>query len=115
MYRNSAARDASGIRYFNVRFTDEADRLVRRRFKYHGDLSEAVEKSLAGLDESLPICNLRRSTKGARKAMKAPTQIGLPVPLFSQCREFCARRACSMNALINSAIVFHYGGQEIAV
>ena len=103
------------LRYFTVRFCDDTDRLVRRRFRYHGDLSEAVGRSLTRLDETLPIYNMRLRANGVRRVIKAPTQIGLPKALYLKCREFCKQRACSMNALINSAILFYYGRQEIAV
>jgi hypothetical protein len=110
MSLNSKSRQGGAVRYLNVRLCDEADKLVRRRFRYHGDLSGAVVRSLANLNENLHICNMRRRDNGAPRMKKRPTQIGLPVGIYEQCSVVCEQRSCSMNALINSAILFFYGG-----
>ena len=65
MSPNRKPRQPGVVRYLNVRFCDEADKLVRRRFRYHGDLSGAVVRSLTDLDENFPVCNMRRRTDGA--------------------------------------------------
>ena len=102
------ADDARDITYFNVRFTPEANRLVRssrRGLPQRGSLSERVRRSLEGVD--LERVSLLKRRRGGQKTPM--TQVGLPGDLFRRSKDVAALRQCSLNCLVNSAVLEHFG------
>lgn len=97
---------SKSVKYLNVRFLERADSLIRRRLRHQGDLSVSVQRCMRSVDlGQLPLENMQRGAK------RPATQVGLPVPMWEAARTVCAERKCSLNALINSAILHHLQSQ----
>jgi hypothetical protein len=88
---------------FQTRLLHKVDEMLRRRIRRHGDLSLFVQKSLEEMDlDSVEV--LRFHGKKVTSTTKA-TQVVMPVSLRKKLQGAAPARGCSMNELLNSAIL----------
>lgn len=88
---------------FQTRLLHKVDDLLRRRIRRHGDMSLFVQRSLEEIDlRSVDID--RFHGKKVLSTTKA-TQVVMPISLRKKLQEIAPERGCSMNELLNSAIL----------
>jgi hypothetical protein len=87
---------------FQTRLLYKVDSMLRRRIRRHGDMSLFVQRSLEGDLRSMEI--VRFHGKKVLSTTKA-TQVVMPVPLRKKLQEIASERGCSMNELLNSAVL----------
>lgn len=77
--------------------------MLRRKMRKHGDMSAFVRQSLEGVDLHA-IELIRFHGKKVVSTTKA-TQVVMPVSLRKRLQEVAPERGCSMNELLNSAVI----------
>jgi hypothetical protein len=88
---------------FQTRLIHKVDEMLRRRIRRHGDMSLFVKRSLEEIDlRSVEIG--RFHGKKVLSTTKA-TQVVMPVSLRKKLQEIAPERGCSMNELLNSAVL----------
>jgi hypothetical protein len=88
---------------FQTRLLHKVDAMLRRKMRKHGDMSAFVRQSLEEVDlRSVEL--LRFHGKKVLSTSKA-TQVVMPVGLRKKLQEVAPERGCSMNELLNSAII----------
>lgn len=88
---------------FQTRLLHKVDEMLRRRIRRHGDMSLFVQKSLEEMDlDSVEV--LRFHGKKVTSTTKA-TQVVMPVLLRKKLQGVAPVRGCSMNELLNSAVL----------
>jgi hypothetical protein len=88
---------------FQTRLVHKVDEMLRRRIRRHGDMSLFVQRSLEEVDlRSVDVD--RFHGKKILSTTKA-TQVVMPVPLRKKLQEIAPVRGCSMNELLNSAVL----------
>lgn len=98
-----------GRDYFNVRFTNEVGRVVRRqRLWRRGDLSRRVVQAVCAVD----LKNVALLDLGPSQSKEAMTQVSVPDAVSASLREWAVSRNCSVNRLINSAVLTYYGEER---
>lgn len=92
-----------------VRLTSDLNEWVRSRIRYQGELSELVVEALRNADlERVKLVELkgvsrpRYSENGALSVRG--TTVTLPLGVQEELKKVAESRACSMNALMNSAL-----------
>jgi hypothetical protein len=77
--------------------------MLRRKMRKHGDMSAFVRESLEDVDlQSIDL--VRFHGKKVLSTSKA-TQVVMPVALRKKLQDVAPERGCSMNELLNSAII----------
>lgn len=88
---------------FQTRLLYKVDGMLRSRIRRHGDMSLFVQKSLEEMDlDSVEV--LRFHGKKVTSTTKA-TQVVMPVSLRKKLQGAAPARGCSMNELLNSAVL----------
>lgn len=110
MRRKRKLVDASRLRrrpndlvVFQTRLMHKVDGMLRRRIRRHGDMSLFVQHSLEEVDLSSVEID-RFHGKKVLSTTKA-TQVVMPVSLRKRLQETAPERGCSMNELLNSAVL----------
>ncbi len=89
---------------FPIRLKEEADAMVRRRTKRKGDLVVLITQIL----ESVDLSDVQAA--GPMDVRDRPqTSVKLPKHLHSLLKKTAIARSVSMNALVNGAILKHFG------
>ena len=88
---------------FQTRLLHKVDEMLRRRIRRHGDMSLFVQRSLDEVD-LLSVEIGRFHGKKVLSTTKA-TQVVMPVSLRKKLQEIAPERGCSMNELLNSAVL----------
>ncbi|SRR5581483_11127104 len=111
MKRKRKLVDASKLRrrpndliVFQTRLLHKVDSMLRRKMRKHGDMSAFVRQSLEEADLR-DIELVRFHGKKVVTTTKA-TQVVMPVPLRKKLQEVAPDRDCSMNELLNSAVLW---------
>jgi hypothetical protein len=88
---------------FQTRLVHKVDEMLRRRIRRHGDMSLFVQRTLEEVDlRSIDID--RFHGKKVLSTTKA-TQVVMPISLRKKLQEIAPERGCSMNELLNSAVL----------
>lgn len=88
---------------FQTRLLYKVDDALRRRIRRHGDMSLFVQRSLEEIDlRSVDVD--RFHGKKVLSTTKA-TQVVMPISLRKKLQEIAPERGCSMNELLNSAVL----------
>jgi hypothetical protein len=88
---------------FQTRLLHKVDSMLRRKMRKHGDMSAFVRESLENVDlRSVEL--FRFHGKKVLSTSKA-TQVVMPVGLRKKLQDVAPERGCSMNELLNSAII----------
>lgn len=88
---------------FQTRLLHKVDDRLRRRIRRHGDMSLFVQRSVEEIDlRTVEI--IRFHGKKVLSTSKA-TQVVMPVSLRRKLQEMAPERGCSMNELLNSAVL----------
>jgi hypothetical protein len=88
---------------FQTRLLHKVDAMLRRKMRKHGDMSAFVRESLEDVDlHSIEL--VRFHGKKVLSTSKA-TQVVMPVSLRKKLQDVAPERGCSMNELLNSAII----------
>jgi hypothetical protein len=88
---------------FQTRLLLKVDGMLRRKMRKHGDMSAFVRQSLEDVD--LHTVELSRFHGKKVVSTTKATQVVMPVALRKKLQEVAPARGCSMNELLNSAIV----------
>ena len=88
---------------FNVRLLRDLDTQVRRGTLYRGDLSGVISAALIGVD--LGKIELVRLHSNKTKLTANATQVVIPKPVRRLVERAAAQRGCSMNEMVNSALI----------
>jgi hypothetical protein len=88
---------------FQTRLLHKVDEMLRRRIRRHGDMSMFVQRSLEEIDLGSVEID-RFHGKKVLSTTKA-TQVVMPVSLRKRLQEIAPMRGCSMNELLNSAVL----------
>lgn len=96
-------RRANNLVVFQTRLLHKVDDILRRRIRRHGDMSLFVQRSLEEMDlDSVEV--VRFHGKKVASTTKA-TQVVMPVSLRKKLQGAAPARGCSMNELLNSAVL----------
>lgn len=92
-----------------VRLTSDLNDRVRTRFRYHGELSGLVVDALQNTDlQRVKLVELKGVSRPGYSENGAltvrATTVTLPLTVQHELRKAAESRACSMNALMNSAL-----------
>lgn len=91
---------------YSLRLTPLASDLVRARCGYRGDLARLVVLACDSVDlMKIPVVHIPVGQASAGMNSLEATSVALPEGLHRSLKTVATRRGCSMNALINSAIV----------
>jgi hypothetical protein len=88
---------------FQTRLLHKVDSMLRRKMRKHGDMSAFVRQSLEDVD--LHTVELSRFHGKKVVSTTKATQVVMPVSLRKRLQEVAPGRGCSMNELLNSAII----------
>jgi hypothetical protein len=88
---------------FQTRLLHKVDSMLRRKMRKHGDMSAFVRQSLEDVD--LQTVELSRFHGKKVVSTTKATQVVMPVSLRKRLQEVAPARGCSMNELLNSAII----------
>ena len=106
-----AIRRNVGFDVFNVRLLVGLDKLLRAKRRYQGDLSASINDALLAVNlNSVKLVTLQ----GKKKQTARETQLVLLRSLIRRIKRIADARGCSMNQLVNSALLVFYskGGES---
>ena len=90
---------------YNVRLLSSLDKLLRDKPRYMGELSTSINDALLAVDlNTVELVTLQ----SRRKQTGRETQIVILNRLRKRIHEIAKKRNCSMNQLVNSALLAHY-------
>ena len=90
---------------YNVRLLSSLDKLLRDRPRYLGELSTSINDALLAVDLStVELVNLQSRQKQTGRE----TQVVILKRLRKRIHDVAKKRECSMNQLVNSALLAHY-------
>lgn len=88
---------------FQTRLLHKVDAMLRRKMRKHGDMSAFVRESLEDVD--LRVVELLRFHGKKVLSTSKATQVVMPVALRKKLQDVAPERGCSMNELLNSAVI----------
>jgi hypothetical protein len=88
---------------FQTRLLHKVDGMLRRKMRKHGDMSAFVRESLENID--LHSVEVQRFHGKKVLSTSKATQVVMPVSLRKKLQDVAPERGCSMNELLNSAII----------
>ena len=98
-------RRSANFVVYNVRLLSTLDRLLRDKPRYAGELSTAINDALLAVDLStVELVNLQSRQKQTGRE----TQVVILRRLRQRIHEVAHKRQCSMNQLVNSALLAYY-------
>lgn len=90
-----------------VRFSPEADKLLRKGPTRRGDLTKRVLAAIDGVDLSTVQVEERSKTPGSGSNYEATT-IKFPEPVYDEIKKAATERKVSMSALIDGCVREHF-------
>lgn len=107
-------RRSANFVVYNVRLLSALDKLLRDKPRYAGELSTSINDALLAVDlDSVKLVNLQSREKQTAKE----TQVVILRRLRQRIHEVSQKRNCSMNQLVNSALLAYYskaGASKVA-
>ncbi len=89
----------------NVRLVNALDKLLRDKPRYQGELSTSINDALLAVDlNSVELVNLQSRQKQTGRE----TQVVILQRLRKRIHQVAKKRNCSMNQLVNSALLAYY-------
>ena len=90
---------------YNVRLLSSLDKLLRDRPRYLGELSTSINDALLAINlDIVELVNLQSRQKQTGRE----TQVVILKRLRKRIHDVAQKRNCSMNQLVNSALLAHY-------
>jgi len=90
---------------YNVRLLSALDKLLRDRPRYLGELSTSINDALLAVDlDTVELVKLQSRQKQTGRE----TQVVILRRLRKRIHKVAQKRKCSMNELVNSALLAHY-------
>ena len=90
---------------YNVRLLSALDKLLRDKPRYMGELSTSINDALLAVDlNSVELVNLQSRQKQTGRE----TQVVILQRLRKRIHQVAKKRNCSMNQLVNSALLAYY-------
>jgi hypothetical protein len=90
---------------YNVRLLSALDKLLRDKPRYLGELSTSINDALLAVDlNTVELVNLQSRQKQTGRE----TQVVILRRLRKRIHQVAQKRKCSMNQLVNSALLAHY-------
>jgi hypothetical protein len=90
---------------YNVRLLSALDKLLRDKPRYMGELSTSINDALLAVDlNTVKLANLQSRQKQTGRE----TQVVILNRLRKRIHEIAKKRNCSMNQLVNSALLAYY-------
>src|SRR5260370_30373868 len=94
---------------YNVRLLSDLDKLLRDKPRYLGDLSTSINDALLAVDlNAVELVNLQSRQKQTGRE----TQVVILRRLRKRIHQVAQKRQCSMNQLVNSALLAYYSKTE---
>src|SRR5256885_5175602 len=90
---------------YNVRLLSSLDKLLRDKPRYMGELSTSINDALLAVDlNTVELVNLQSRQKQTGRE----TQVVILRRLRKRIHQVAQKRKCSMNQLVNSALLAYY-------
>ena len=100
-----AKRRSVHFAVYNVRLLSALDKLLRDRPRYLGELSTSINDALLAVDlDTVELVKLQSRQKQTGRE----TQVVILRRLRKRIHQVAQKRKCSMNELVNSALLAHY-------
>src|SRR6267378_2615016 len=100
-----AKRRSANFAVYNVRLLSVLDKLLRDKPRYMGELSTAINDALLAVDlNTVELVTLQ----SRRKQTGRETQVVILKRLRKRIHQVAQKRKCSMNQLVNSALLAFY-------
>lgn len=100
-----AKRRSANFAVYNVRLLSALDKLLRDRPRYLGELSTSINDALLAVDlDTVELVNLQSRQKQTGRE----TQVVILRRLRKRIYQVARKRKCSMNQLVNSALLAFY-------
>ena len=100
-----AKRRSANFAVYNVRLLSALDKLLRDKPRYMGELSSAINDALLAVDmNTVELVNLQSRQKQTGRE----TQVVILKRLRKRIHQVAKKRKCSMNQLVNSALLAYY-------
>src|SRR6202140_1365777 len=102
---NVAKRRSVHFGVYNVRLLSSLDKLLRDKPRYLGELSTSINDALLAVDlNTVELVNLQSRQKQTGRE----TQVVILRRLRKRIHQIAQKRKCSMNQLVNSALLSFY-------
>ncbi len=106
---NVAKRRSVHFGVYNVRLLSALDKLLRDKPRYLGELSTSINDALLAVDlNTVELVNLQSRQKQTGRE----TQVVILRRLRNRIHQVAQKRKCSMNQLVNSALLAYYSKTE---
>ncbi len=106
---NVAKRRSVHFGVYNVRLLSALDKLLRDKPRYLGELSTSINDALLAVDlDTIELVNLQSRQKQTGRE----TQVVILRRLRNRIHQVAQKRKCSMNQLVNSALLAYYSKTE---
>jgi hypothetical protein len=103
----AAKRRSVHFGVYNVRLLSALDKLLRDKPRYLGELSTSINDALLAVDlNAVELVTLQSRQKQTGRE----TQVVILRRLRKRIHEVARKRKCSMNQLVNSALLAYYSG-----
>src|SRR5438105_4616278 len=100
-----AKRRSANFGVYNVRLLSTLDKLLRDKPRYIGELSTSINDALLAVDlNTVELVNLQSRQKQTGRE----TQVVILNRLRKRIHQVAKKRNCSMNQLVNSALLAYY-------
>jgi hypothetical protein len=100
-----AKRRSANFGVYNVRLLSALDKLLRDKPRYMGELSASINDALLEVDlNTVELVNLQSRQKQTGRE----TQVVILRRLRKRIHQVAQKRKCSMNQLVNSALLAYY-------
>jgi hypothetical protein len=100
-----AKRRSANFTVYNVRLLSALDKLLRDKPRYLGELSTSINDALLAVDlDTVELVNLQSRQKQTGRE----TQVVILRRLRKRIHQVAQKRQCSMNQLVNSALLAYY-------
>ena len=100
-----AKRRSAHFAVYNVRLLSSLDKLLRDKPRYMGELSTSINDALLAVDlNTVELVNLQSRQKQTGRE----TQVVILRRLRKRIHQTAQKRKCSMNQLVNSALLAYY-------
>src|SRR6202158_1550673 len=98
-------RRSANFGVYNVRLLSSLDKLLRDKPRFMGELSTAINDALLAIDlNTVELVNLQSRQKQTGRE----TQVVILRRLRKRIHQVAQKRKCSMNQLVNSALLAYY-------
>ena len=105
-----AKRRSAHFAVYNVRLLSALDKLLRDKPRYMGELSTSINDALLAVDlNTVELVNLQSRQKQTGRE----TQVVILRRLRKRIHQVAQKRKCSMNQLVNSALLAFYSKTEV--